>query len=143
MDEGVDEDKKQEYRDIATRRVRLGLVLAEIGQQNKLEVGPDEINREIMKMARNFPGQERQVLEFYQNNPQAMQNLRAPIFEDKVIDFIVEMAKVEEKAVSIEELTRIRTKRTDRSLIGNRLTGNHQDLCLGVNQRHIGHLSFP
>ena len=104
VDEGVDEEKKQEYRDIATRRVRLGLVLAEIGQQNKLEVGPDEINREIMKMARNFPGQERQVLEFYQNNPQAMQNLRAPIFEDKVIDFIAEMAKVTEKAVSPDEL---------------------------------------
>ena len=106
MDEGLDDEKKAEYRGIAERRVRLGLVLAEIGRQNKLEVGPEEVNRAIMEQARNFPGQERMVMEYYQKNPDAMMQLRAPLFEDKVIDFIVEMAKVEEKAVSIEELTR-------------------------------------
>ncbi|MDF1734299.1 MAG: hypothetical protein P1U37_03370, partial [Minwuia sp.] len=106
VDEGLDDEKKAEYRGIAERRVRLGLVLAEVGRQNKLEVGPEEVNRAIMEQARNFPGQERMVMEYYQKNPDAMMQLRAPLFEDKVIDFIVEMAKVEEKAVSIEELTR-------------------------------------
>ncbi|ANK81176.1 MAG: hypothetical protein TEF_10485 [Rhizobiales bacterium NRL2] len=105
VDEGLDDEKKDEYRKIAERRVRLGLVLAEIGRENKLEVTPDEVNREIMKQARNFPGQERMVVEFYQKNPDAMQRLRAPVFEDKVIDFIVEMAKVSERKVSPEELS--------------------------------------
>ncbi|MGE3906518.1 MAG: trigger factor [Reyranellaceae bacterium] len=100
-----DEDKiKQEYLDIATRRVKLGLLLAEIGRQNNIQVSQDEMNRAVMQEAQRYPGQERQVFEFFQNNDQARATLRAPIFEDKTVDFIIEMAKVNERIVSREEL---------------------------------------
>lgn len=104
-DAGKSEDElKAEYRKIAERRVRLGLLLSEIGRQNNIQVTNEEVNRAIVQEARRFPGQERKVVEFYRNNPDALANLRAPIYEDKVIDFIVEMAKVTEKPVSPEEL---------------------------------------
>ena len=100
-----DEDKiKQEYLDIATRRVKLGLLLAEIGRQNNIQVSQDEMNRAVMQEAQRYPGQERQVFEFFQKNDQARATLRAPIFEDKTVDFIIEMAKVNERIVSREEL---------------------------------------
>ena len=95
---------KAEYRDIAERRVRLGLVLAEIGSKNNITVTQDEVNRAISEEARRFPGQERQVFEYYRNNPGAIDNLRAPIYEDKVIDFILELAQVTDKPVSLKEL---------------------------------------
>jgi trigger factor len=104
-DAGKSEDElKAEYRKIAERRVRLGLLLSEIGRQNNIQVTNEEVNRAIVQEARRFPGQERKVVEFYRNNPDALANLRAPIYEDKVIDFIVEMAKVTDKPVSPEEL---------------------------------------
>jgi trigger factor len=99
-----DDELKEEYRAIAQRRVRLGLVLAEVGRANNIEVQQDELQRAIIEQARNYPGQERQVMEFYEKNPQMVDQLRAPIFEDKVVDFIVEMAKVTEKPVTREEL---------------------------------------
>jgi trigger factor len=99
-----EEEAKQEYRDIAERRVRLGLLLSQVGQANNLEVKPDEINRAIAQQAANFPGQERQVMEFYQQNPEMQAQIQAPIMEDKVVDFIVEMANVEERKVTLEEL---------------------------------------
>jgi trigger factor len=99
-----EEELKAEYRKIAERRVRLGLLLSEIGRQNNIQVGNEAVNRAMAMEARRFPGQERQVVEFYRNNPDALANLRAPIYEDKVIDFIVEMAKVTEKPVPPEEL---------------------------------------
>ena len=95
---------RAEYQKIAERRVRLGLVLARIGEENEITVGNDELNRALMQRAQQFPGQERQVYEFYQNNPNAIAELRAPIFEDKVIDYITELAKVTEKPVTVEEL---------------------------------------
>ncbi|HEY3919090.1 MAG TPA: trigger factor [Stellaceae bacterium] len=95
---------KAEYRDIAERRVRLGLVLAEIGSKNNLTVTQDEINRAVGEEARRFPGQERHVIEYYRNNPGAVDNLRAPIYEDKVVDFILELAQVTDKPVSLKEL---------------------------------------
>ena len=95
---------KAEYKDIAERRVRLGLVLAEVGTRNNLTVTQDEINRALGEEARRFPGQERHVLEYYKNNPGAIDNLRAPIYEDKVIDFIVELAQVTDKTVPLKEL---------------------------------------
>jgi trigger factor len=95
---------KSEYRDIAERRVRLGLVLAEIGSKNNLTVTQDEVNRAIAEEARRFPGQERHVFEYYRNNPGAVDNLRAPIYEDKVIDFILELAQVTDKPVSLKDL---------------------------------------
>ena len=104
-DEGKSDDElKAEYREIAERRVRLGLLLSEIGRLNEIEVSQDELNRAIMMEAQNHPGHERQIFEFYQKTPEAMANLRAPIFEDKVVDFIVDLAAVSERKVSLDEL---------------------------------------
>ena len=99
-DEGKSEDElKAEYHEIAERRVRLGLVLARIGEQNGLTIAPDEIQRAIAQRARQFPGQEQQVFEYYSRTPQAQAEIRAPIFEDKVVDFIAELAKINERTV--------------------------------------------
>jgi trigger factor len=104
-DEGKSEDElKKEYHDIAERRVRLGLVLAKLGEQNGITIAPDEINRAIAARARQFPGQEQQVFQFYATNPQAQAEIRAPIFEEKVVDFIGELAHVTEKKVDRETL---------------------------------------
>jgi len=103
--EGTTEEKaRAEYRQIADRRVRLGLVLAEIGERNKIQVSNDEMTRAIHDQARQFPGREQQVLEYYKQNPMAIAEVRAPIFEDKVVDFILELANVTEKKVSRDEL---------------------------------------
>ena len=99
-----DEPARAEYRRIAERRVRLGLLLAEVGRKNNITVTPDEVNQAITREARRHPGYERQVLDFYRQNPGAIDTLRAPIFEDKVIDFIVELAKIEERKISPQEL---------------------------------------
>jgi len=106
-DEGTTEDKaREEYRAIAERRVRLGLVLAEIGERNHITVTDEEIRRAIVDRARQLPGHEQQVWDYYQKNPQAVAAIRAPIFEDKVVDFVVELASVTEKEVSRDELFR-------------------------------------
>src|SRR5499427_878624 len=90
-DEGTTEEKaREEYRAIAERRVRLGLVLAEIGDKNNITVTEEEITRAIVDRARQIPGHEQQVWDYYQKNPQAVAAVRAPIFEDKVVDFVVE-----------------------------------------------------
>ena len=99
-----EDELKAEYKDIAERRVRLGLILSEIGQANELQVEQAELNQAMMEQIRRFPGQEKQVFEYFQKNPQAVEQLRAPIYEDKVVDFVLEMAKVEDKSVSVEEL---------------------------------------
>jgi len=104
-DEGTTEEKAQEdYRRIANRRVRLGLVLAEIGEKNNIKVPDEELTRAVVERARQYPGQEQQVWDFYRKNPQAMAQLRAPLFEEKVVDFICELATVTDKPVSREEL---------------------------------------
>jgi trigger factor len=100
----TEEAAKADYRKIAERRVRLGLVLAEIGERNGIKVTEDEVTRAVVERTRQFPGQEQQVWEYYRKSPEAVASLRAPIFEDKVIDFLVELAKVEDKTVSREEL---------------------------------------
>ena len=102
-----DDELKAEYRNIAERRVRLGLLLSEVGQQNNITVSNDEVNRALADEARRHPGYEKQVVEFYRKNPQALANLRAPIFEDKVIDFIVEMAKVTDRPITPDELLKL------------------------------------
>jgi trigger factor len=99
-----EESLKAEYGKIAERRVRLGLLLAEVGRSNNITVTQEEINQAITREVRRHPGYERQALDFYRQNPDAVANLRAPIFEDKVVDFIVELAKVEERRVSPQEL---------------------------------------
>jgi trigger factor len=104
-DEGkTEEELKKEYHDIAERRVRLGLVLARLGEQNGITVAPDEMQRAIATRARQFPGQEQQVFNFYSQNAQAQAEIRAPIFEEKVVDFIAELAKVSERKVDRETL---------------------------------------
>ena len=97
---------KSEYRAIAERRVRLGLLLSEIGRVNSITVLPEELTRAMRVEAGRYPGQEQQVLEFFRKNPQATDSLRGPIFEEKVIDFVLELAKVTDTVVSPEELAR-------------------------------------
>jgi len=105
QDEGKTEDElRKEYHDIAERRVRLGLVLARVGEQNGITVAPDEVQRAIAVRARQFPGQEQQVFKFYTQNPQAQAEIRAPIFEEKVVDFIAELAQITERNVDRETL---------------------------------------
>jgi trigger factor len=104
-DEGTTEEKATaEYRAIAERRVRLGLVLAEIGEKNNITVTEDELRRAVMERSRQFVGQEQRVWDYYRKNPQAVAALRAPIFEEKVVDFLLELASVTESKVSREEL---------------------------------------
>jgi len=104
-DEGTTEEKaKAEYRAIAERRVRLGLVLAEIGEKNNITVTEDELRRAVMERARQFAGQEQRVWDYYRQNPQAAAALRAPIFEEKVVNFLLELAGVTESKVSREQL---------------------------------------
>lgn len=106
-DEDTTEEKaREDYRGIAERRVRLGLVLAKVGEQAQIKVTDEEMQRALMTRARQFPGQERAVFEFYQKNPGALMELRAPIYEDKVVDHIVSQAQVTDRQVSKEELLR-------------------------------------
>ena len=105
-DKGKDEETlRAEYRPIAERRVRLGLLLADIGRANGIQVQPDELTRAMRAEASRYPGQEGAVMEFFRKNPQAADNLRGPIYEEKVVDFILELAKVEDKVVSADELS--------------------------------------
>lgn len=104
-DEGKsDDDLKAEYRDIAERRVRLGLLLAEIGRRHKIEVSDQEVAQAISVQARNFPGQERQIFEAYQRNPQLVAQVRAPIYEEKVVDYVMELIKVSDENVDRDTL---------------------------------------
>jgi trigger factor len=106
-DKGKDDDTlKAEYRAIAERRVRLGLLLAEIGRVNGMAVSPDEMTRAMRAEASRYPGREAQVMEYLRKNPQAAEGLRAPIFEEKVVDFVLELAKVTDAEVTAEELAR-------------------------------------
>jgi trigger factor len=100
----TEESAKAEYRKIAERRVRLGLVIGEIGNQNKIQVSQDEMRRALIEQARRFPGQEKMVYEFYEKTPGALAELRAPVFEDKVVDYVVELAKPTERKVTREQL---------------------------------------
>ncbi|MDU8943239.1 trigger factor [Ovoidimarina sediminis] len=93
-----------EHQKLAERRVRLGLLLAELGRKNKIEVTDAEMTQAVMTQARQYPGQERQFFEFVQQNPQMRQQIQAPIFEDKVIDYVFELAEVKEKKVSKKKL---------------------------------------
>lgn len=104
-DEGkTDEEIKESYRDVAERRVGLFLLLSEVGRHNNLVITQDDLNKGMMAEAKRYPGQEQMVLDYYSKNPEAMQSLNAPLMEDKVVDFIIEMAKVKDKKVSIDEL---------------------------------------
>lgn len=99
-----DDELREEYRAIAERRVRLGLLLSEVGRRNNVEVTQDEINRAIMAEAQRYPGQQREVVEHYQKHPEALAQIRAPLFENKVTDFILEIAKVKERSGTMDDL---------------------------------------
>ncbi len=103
LDESED-DLRAEYKEIAKRRVRTGLVLAEVGSKNEIEVTQEELNQGMIQRVQQFPGQEQQVFEYFQKNPEAMAQIRAPLFEEKVVDFICEMADVTDTPVSLEAL---------------------------------------
>jgi trigger factor len=102
----TEEAARTEYRGIAERRVRLGLVLAEIGARNDIKVTDDEITRAVMERARQFPGQEQTIFDYYRKSPEAQASLRAPLYEEKVVDFLLELVKTTEKKVSRDELYR-------------------------------------
>ena len=102
----LEEGEEEELRAIAARRVRLGMVLSEIGREANIQVADSELNQAVIKEAQKYPGQEAQVFEFYRKNRQALDSLRAPVFEDKVIDYITELADVQSKDVSVDELTK-------------------------------------
>lgn len=103
--EAVDDEEKEELKEIAARRVRLGLVLSEFGNVNKITVADQELQKAMIAEAQKYPGQEKMVFEFYQKNPQAVESLRAPLYEDKVVDLIFSQATITEKEVTVEELT--------------------------------------
>jgi trigger factor len=104
-DEGTtEEEQRAEYRTIAERRVRLGLVVAEVGEKAGVTVVDDEVSRAVMERARQFPGQEKMFFDYYQKNPGALAEIRAPIYEEKVVEHIVAQAKVTDKTVSKEDL---------------------------------------
>jgi trigger factor len=106
-DKGKSEELlKQEYRDIAVRRVKLGLLLSEVGRQNNLEVPQEDLTRAVIAEARRYPGQEKQVIEFYQRSPEALNQLRAPLYEEKVVDFILEQANVTDRGVTPEQFAK-------------------------------------
>jgi trigger factor len=100
----TEEDARAEYRKIAERRVRLGLVLAEVGEQANIKVADDEVTQAVVERARQFPGQEKLVWDYYRKNPQALAEVRAPLFEEKVVDHVLSQVKVEDKVVSKEAL---------------------------------------
>jgi len=108
-----EDEQKAEFQDIAARRVRLGLLLAEVGRQNEIQIGQDEINRAIMEEARNYPGQEEQVLEFYKSNPEALENVTAPLYEEKVVDFILELAAVTDKKMPVADFMKTMEKEAE------------------------------
>lgn len=98
------EELKDEYGEIAARRVRLGLLFTEIGRENKIEVAQEDLNKALMEETKRYPGQEQQVIDYYNQNSEAMQTLSGPVFEDKVVDFLLELVKTTDKKVTLEEL---------------------------------------
>ena len=103
-DKGMKKEEKQDASEIAKRRVRLGLLLSEIGRKNNIKVEEEDTRNAMMKEIQKYPGQEKQVMDYFKNNPEAQQQLSGPIFEDKIIDFILELANTKEKVVSLDEL---------------------------------------
>ena len=121
--EKSEDELLKEYKDIALRRVKLGLLLSEVGQDAKISIKPEDINAAIMNEAKKYPGQEKAVLDYYLKNKSAVEALKAPIFEEKIVDYIISKAQVDEKIVSVEELynfnedtksTKKNTKKTDK-----------------------------
>lgn len=101
-----DEELREEYEAICMRRVRLGVLLSEIGKGSDVKVNPEDLQKEISRQAMQYPGQEQKVVEFYQKNPREVENLQGAVFEEKVVDYILDKVKQKEKKVSLEEFTK-------------------------------------
>ena len=99
-----EKDVLAEYKEIALRRVKLGLLLSEIGADAKLQLSADDVNKAIMNEAKRYPGQEKMVLEYYVKNKDAVEALKAPAYEEKIVDYVLEKANVADKEVSVEDL---------------------------------------
>lgn len=99
-----EEDAKADYKKIAERRVRLGLVLSKVGEKNEIQVSDAETERALYERVRQYPGQEKEVFDFYKGNPQALASIRAPVYEEKVVDFLLELVKVTDTKVTKDEL---------------------------------------
>ena len=97
-------DLKKNYREISEKRISIGLLIAEIGRKNKIELGDNDYNLALQSEVQKYPGQEQQIIDFYKKNPDAVRNLTAPIYEDKVVDFILENTTLKEKKVSRKDL---------------------------------------
>jgi trigger factor len=106
-DHNKDKEDEAEYKTLAVRRVKLGLILAEVGRDKKVEVSMPELQQAVIKEAQMYPGREREVFEYYQKNQGALEALRAPIYEDKVVDLILETAKITDNNISIEDLRKL------------------------------------
>ena len=118
-DNTTEEAAKADYLKIAERRVRLGLLLAEIGQKAEIKVTDDEIGQALAQKARAFPGQEKSIWDYYRNNPNALAEIRAPLFEEKVVDYIISQVKLTDKKVSKDELFRVDGDETDDTITEN------------------------
>ena len=100
----TDDEHKKDFREIAERRVRLGLLLSEVGRANNVQISQEDVNSQLMAEARRHPGREKEVMEHYKNNPEAMEELSAPLYEEKVVNFILEQASITEKMATKDEL---------------------------------------
>ena len=121
-----EEELRVQYKKISERRVRLGLLLNHVGESNELSVTQEELNKAIMDHARQMPGQEQKVVEFYRENNEAQNSLRGPIFEDKVVNFIIEMADVTETEISPETLKEEIEDEAKKSLIKESSKGQEE-----------------
>jgi len=102
-----EEELKKEYKEMANRRVRLGIILAEIGKENKIGVDQNELAYAVRERASQFPGQEENVLEYYKKNPEALEEFRGPLLEEKVVDFVMEKVKTKDKELSLEDIRKL------------------------------------
>ena len=128
--EKTEKEQKQEFQEIAERRVRLGLLMSEIGRINNIEISQEDINKKLMEEARRHPGHEQEVFESYKKNPQAMEQLSAPIYEDKVVDFIFEQAKINDKQATMDDLI----KAIDEEIVENKNKKNSKKKAKSVEK---------
>ena len=115
----TEEAARADYSKIAERRVRLGLLLSEIGQRAEIKISDEEVSQALAQRARSFPGQEKAVWDYYRKNPNALTEIRAPLYEEKVVDHIISQVKLTDKKISKEELFKVNSKDSEDTLTGS------------------------
>ena len=105
-EEKSEDEQKQDFREIAERRIRLGLLMSEVGRLNNVEISQEDLNRQLMAEAQRHPGREQEVIDHFKNNPQAMEQLSAPVYEEKVVDFIIEQASVKDRKATMDDMVK-------------------------------------